>query len=147
MLERKMNTMKPKDNFILVKNQRIESNRRLSEKAKRRLEKSKAENTLKAYSADWSDFSDWCSYHHEQDLPAAPETIVNYINDLADEAKANTVGRRVTAISENHIAAGYNGKNNPAKDSMVRAAMAAIRREKAPSNVASRQSSWKPCTC
>lgn len=125
-----MNTMKPKDNFMLVKNQRIESNRRLSEKAKRRLEKSKAENTLKAYSADWSDFSDWCSYHHEQDLPAAPETIVNYINDLADEAKANTVGRRVTAISENHIAAGYNGKNNPAKDSMVRAAMAAIRREK-----------------
>ena len=122
--------MKPKENFMLIKNQRIETNSRLSEKAKRRLEKSKAENTLRAYSADWSDFSDWCRYHEEQDLPAAPETIVNYINDLADEAKANTVGRRVTAISENHIAAGFAGKNNPAKDTLVRAAMAAIRREK-----------------
>ena len=125
-----MNEMKPKDNFMLIKNQRIETNQRLSEKAKRRLEKSKADNTLRAYSADWSDFSDWCRYHEERDLPAMPETVVNYINDLADEAKANTVSRRVTAISENHIAAGYAGKNNPAKDSLVRAAMAAIRREK-----------------
>ncbi len=122
--------MKPKDNFMLVKNQRIENNRRLSAKAKRRLEKSKADNTLKAYSSDWSDFSDWCRHHGERDLPTAPETIVNYINDLADDAKANTVSRRITAISENHIAAGYSGKNNPAKDGIVRAAMAAIRREK-----------------
>ena len=122
--------MKPKDNFMLVKNQRIESNQRLSAKAKRRLEKSKADNTLKAYSSDWSDFSDWCQHQGERDLPALPETIVNYINDLADDAKANTVSRRVTAISENHIAAGYGGKNNPAKDGIVRAAMAAIRREK-----------------
>lgn len=63
-------------------------------------------------------------------MPAMPETIVNYINDLADDAKANTVSRRITAISENHISAGYGGRNNPAKDGMVRAAMAAIRREK-----------------
>lgn len=125
-----MTEMKSKDNFMLIKNQRIETNHRLSEKSKRRLEKSKADNTLRAYSADWSDFSDWCQYHEERDLPSTPETIVNYINDLADEARANTVSRRVTAISENHIAAGYSGKNNPAKDSLVRAAMAAIRREK-----------------
>ena len=122
--------MKPKENFMLIKNQQIESNHRLSAKAKRRLEKSKADNTLKAYSSDWSDFSDWCQHHKERDLPALPETIVNYINDLADDAKANTVSRRITAISENHIAAGYGGRNNPAKDGMVRAAMAAIRREK-----------------
>ena len=121
--------MNTKDNFMLVKNQRVAANQRLSAKAKRRLEKAKADNTLKAYACDWNDFADWCQYHGERDLPAAPETIVNYINDLADDAKANTVSRRITAISENHIAAGY-GKNNPAKDGMVRAAMAAIRREK-----------------
>lgn len=121
--------MNTKDNFMLVKNQRIASNQRLSAKAKRRLEKAKADNTLKAYACDWNDFADWCQYHGERDLPTTPETIVNYINDLADEAKANTVARRITAISENHIAAGYS-KNNPAKDGMVRAAMAAIRREK-----------------
>ena len=122
--------MRAKKNFLLVKNQRIEQNEHLSEKAKARLGKSKADNTLKAYSADWSDFSDWCHYHGERDLPARPETIVNYLNDLADDAKANTVARRVTAISENHMAAGYTGKNNPAKDALVRTAMEAIRREK-----------------
>ena len=122
--------MRAKKNFLLVKNQRIEQNEHLSEKAKARLGKSKADNTLKAYSADWSDFSDWCHYHGERDLPARPETIVNYLNDLADDAKANTVARRMTAISENHMAAGYTGKNNPAKDALVRTAMEAIRREK-----------------
>ena len=35
--------MNTKDNFMLVKNQRITSNQRLSAKAKRRLEKAKAE--------------------------------------------------------------------------------------------------------
>ena len=49
--------------------------------------------------------------------------------DLADNAKANTVSRRVTAISENHIAGGYQ-ENNPAKHVMVHNAMQAIRREK-----------------
>ena len=122
--------MKPNKSFLLAKNQHIEANRRLSAKAKRRLEKSKAENTIKAYAADWNDFSDWCQDHHQCELPATPETIVNYMNDLADDARANTVSRRVTAISENHIAAGYSGSKNPAKDGMVRAAMSAIRREK-----------------
>ncbi len=121
--------MQPKKNFMLLNNQDVVKNSGLSVKAKRRLAKSKAENTLKAYSCDWSDFSDWCAYHGVCDLPATPESIVNYINDLADDALANTVSRRITAISENHIAAGY-GRNNPAKDGMVRAAMAAIRREK-----------------
>ena len=35
--------MNTKDNFMLVKNQRVAANQRLSAKAKRRLEKAKAE--------------------------------------------------------------------------------------------------------
>lgn len=119
----------PKENFYLLKNADIAANTRLSAKAKRRLAKTKAANTLKAYSSDWSNFVDWCKANGEADLPTTPETIVNYINDLADFLKANTISRRVTAISENHIAAGY-ARENPAKDGLVRAAMAAIRREK-----------------
>lgn len=122
--------MNAKSDFMLIKNIQTDANSRLTEKAKRRLRKSKADNTLRAYASDWSDFSDWCAYQGETALPAAPETIVNYINDLADNAKANTVARRVTAISENHIAAGFPSERNPAKDGMVRAAMASIRREK-----------------
>ena len=105
----------------------------LSGKSRRRLENAKAPNTIKAYDADWRDFVDWCQHHGAIALPTAPETIVNYLNDLADAdaaVKANTVARRVTAISESHIAAGYDREKNPAKAGIVRAAMSAIRREK-----------------
>ncbi len=121
--------MNPKDSFLLGNQRDIEANSRLSAKAKRRMGKAKADNTIKAYGSDWRDFVDWCSFHGEPFLPTTPETIVNYISDLADDAKANTVSRRITAISENHIAAGF-GRNNPAKEGIVRTAMSAIRREK-----------------
>ena len=119
-----------KENFRLERNLDVEANSRLSDKAKKRLASSKSANTLKAYGADWSDFTDWCRAKKCSELPAAPETIVNYMTDLADNAKANTISRRVTAISENHIAAGYDAGHNPAKSGLVRAAMASIRREK-----------------
>lgn len=121
----------PKENptFALAKNRRVEGNAKLSAKSKRRLLKTKADNTLKAYAADWDDFTQWCEYHSAKPLPAEPEQIVNYINDLADYAKANTVSRRLSAISENHAAAGY-AAENPARSDLVRRAMEAIRREK-----------------
>lgn len=118
------------DDFVIRDNVSISENMSLSGKSKQRLKRAKADNTVKAYSADWRDFADWCSHHELCALPAEPETIVNYINDLADNAKANTVSRRITAISENHIAAGYDREANPAKAGIVRAAMSSIRREK-----------------
>ena len=121
--------MKVRDDFLLYNNKDINQNVLLSAKSKRRMRKSKSDNTLKSYSADWNDFTDWCQAHELSPLPCQPEDIVNYINDLADHAKANTVSRRVTAISENHIAAGYQD-SNPAKHVMVHNAMQAIRREK-----------------
>lgn len=121
--------MNIREDFYLIDNDVINNNDILTAKSKRRMQKSKADNTIKSYSADWNDFADWCEVKKVSALPCLPETIVNYINDLADDAKANTVSRRITAISENHIAAGYSS-NNPAKEGMVRNAMRAIRREK-----------------
>lgn len=124
-----MGATKLNKQFVLRNNQQIQNNPKLSLKSKRRLQKSKADNTLRAYEADWTDFYDWCSYRKISSLPAEPETIVNYINDLADHAKANTISRRLSAISENHKAAGYL-QNNPCRDSLVRNALDAIKREK-----------------
>ena len=121
--------MNIRDDFLLYDNKEINKNVLLSAKSKRRMKKAKSDNTLKSYSADWNDFTDWCGAAELCPLPCKPEDIVNYINDLADHAKANTVSRRVTAISENHIAAGYQ-ESNPAKHVMVHNAMQAIRREK-----------------
>jgi site-specific recombinase XerD len=115
--------------FFLKKNNFIQNNKKLSIKSKKRLQKSKADNTLRAYEADWLDFYEWCSFHNSQALPAESETIVNYINDLADNAKANTISRRLSAISENHKAAGY-VDNNPCRGGLVRNALDAIKREK-----------------
>lgn len=115
--------------FVLRKNEFIENNAKLTEKSKKRMQKSKADNTLKAYESDWLDFYDWCSNCAMRALPAEPETIVNYINDLADNAKANTLARRLSAISENHKAAGYE-EDNPCRGGLVRNALDAIRREK-----------------
>jgi len=115
--------------FLLRKNNLIENNSKLSLKSKKRLQKSKADNTLRAYESDWLDFYDWCAHAKLQALPAEPETIVNYINDLADNAKANTVSRRLSAISENHKAASYLD-NNPCRSGLVRNALDAIKREK-----------------
>jgi site-specific recombinase XerD len=115
--------------FVLRKNKFIENNEKLTAKSKKRMQKSKAENTLRAYEADWLDFYEWCSYCKLQALPAESETVVNYINDLADNAKANTVSRRISAISENHKAAGFED-DNPCRGGLVRNALDAIKREK-----------------
>lgn len=115
--------------FVLRKNNFIQQNKKLSLKSKKRLQKTKSDNTMRAYESDWLDFYDWCSFCKLQPLPAEPETIVNYMNDLADHAKANTISRRVSAISENHKAAGH-VSNNPCRDGLVRNALDAIKREK-----------------
>lgn len=118
------------NDFYLDKNTLLEKNASLSIKSKQRLQCAKAKNTIKSYAADWRDFADWCHYHEEKPLPTTPEVIVNYINDLADNAHANTVARRITAISENHIAAGFDLEKNPTRSGLVRSAISAIRREK-----------------
>ncbi len=61
-------------------------------------------------------------------FPATPETIVNYINDLADYAKANTISRRISAISENYNASGH--RDNPCMAPIVKQALRGIRRLK-----------------
>lgn len=101
----------------------------LSDKSIEILSETKAANTVDAYESDWNDFCDWCKYHHMISFPATSETIVNYINDLADYAKVSTIRRRVSAISENYNAAGLSEKN-PCRSWIVREAMIGLNRAK-----------------
>lgn len=117
------------NSFVLKDNNIIMNNANLSNKSKKRMQNVLADNTLSAYESDWRDFYQWCTYHKVNALGATEETIVNYINDLADHAKSNTVSRRLTAISENHKAAGYID-DNPVKSNLVKNALQAIKREK-----------------
>jgi len=114
--------------FYLRHNDVLMNSQKLSLKAKQSILLSKAANTIDAYESDWNDFVDWCAYNHTSYFPASPETIVNYINDLADYAKANTISRRISAISENYNASGLH--ENPCSAALVKNALRGIRRIK-----------------
>jgi site-specific recombinase XerD len=89
--------------------------------------RSKAENTLKAYRSDWAAFEAFCQARGVSSLPAIPATVAAYAAEAARTLKANTVERRLTAISQAHQLAGC---DNPVEDKLVRTVMAGIRRVK-----------------
>ena len=97
----------------------------LSTKALSYMAKAKAENTLRAYTADWADFEAYCKEAGLECLPAAPATVANYLADRAETFKTATLTRHLTAIGAVHTEAGL---QNPAHASIVRLTMAGIKR-------------------
>jgi integrase len=85
----------------------------------------RAKSTLSAYAADWRDFLAWCTSHHVEALPSAPETVALYITQLAGKRRVATVQRRLAAISQYHQDA---GRKTPTEDRLVRKTMSGIRR-------------------
>ena len=117
------------EHFYIRDIKRIKHNQKLTQKSLDVLADTKALSTINAYESDWNDFCDWCNYKKVSFFPATPETIVNYINDLADYAKTSTIRRRISAISENFNAAGLSA-SNPCRDWMVRETLIGLTRIK-----------------
>ena len=90
---------------------------------------SKADNTWRAYRADIRDFADWCMSCGLPALPAQAETVAAYLTYLAPLAKVATVRRRLSAISQQHLAAGL---DSPTHSAVVKLTMQGIRRTHAP---------------
>src|ERR1035441_2096589 len=86
---------------------------------------SKAENTLRGYTADWRDFCGWSEAHGVSPLPATPETVAAYIAECAGHLKPGSIQRRLNAIAEAHKAARL---DSPTHDALVRNTMKGIRR-------------------
>jgi integrase len=83
--------------------------------------------TLRAYRADWRDFSAWCAAHELAALPAEPETVALYLSALAKLGRhAGTIGRRATTIGLVHQ---RQGLASPSAHRMVREALRGIRRK------------------
>jgi site-specific recombinase XerD len=97
------------------------------ESVRRYAQASRAESTLRGYRSDWKDFTNWCSRHWLDSLPAAPSTVAAYISACADRAdlKAGTIQRRVSAIAAFHTVAGH---NSPTTSAEVKLTLAGIRR-------------------
>ncbi len=63
-------------------------------------------NTMRAYRADWRDWSAWCERTHNRCLPAEPRAVRDYLADLAAGKKVSTLRRRLAAVSRVHLQAG-----------------------------------------
>jgi integrase len=95
------------------------------EQAREFARRSKAENTLRGYRADWREFCAWCESHGVHPLPAAPETVASYIAECAGRLKVGSIQRRLNAIAEAHKAV---GAGSPTGAGIVRATLKGIRR-------------------
>ena len=101
---------------------------KLTQEARDYIQDAKAKNTIRAYTSDWKDFTDWCKIQRRESLPATPETVALYITHLARGLKTSTIQRRISSISQAHAAAGY--EDSPTKTAIVRATWQGIRRSK-----------------
>lgn len=88
---------------------------------------SRAENTARAYRADWRTFANWCAAHSIDALPASGDALALFVADRASTCKPATLRRQVVAITRAHAAAGY---QSPAESEAVRAVMCGVARAK-----------------
>lgn len=97
----------------------------------------KAENTLLAYKKDWIDFIQWCAKNKVHPMPADPEMVANYLEEMTRRTyttkggqerpyKLSTIERRLAAISQAHQ---IEQLQSPTSDYVVRTTMQAIRRK------------------
>src|SRR4051812_31303276 len=86
---------------------------------------SKAENTLRGYRADWSDFCQWCESRNLCPLPANADSVAGYIAECAQVLKVGSIQRRLNAIAEAHKAMEL---ESPTHSTTVRNTMKGIRR-------------------
>ena len=98
----------------------------LPETARQYATHAKAENTRRAYASDWQHFCDWCQQRALSPLPAKPETVAEYLAQLASTGKrASTITRRASTIASAHRAAGH---RSPTESELVRVTLQGIRR-------------------
>ena len=71
------------------------------------LKNSKAANTLRAYKADFKDFSGFCTKNGFNSLPTEPKILALYLTHLSSTSKFSTLKRRIASISVIHKIKGH----------------------------------------
>tara|TARA_B100001250_G_scaffold362928_1_gene341948 strand:+ start:32 stop:1015 length:984 start_codon:yes stop_codon:yes gene_type:complete len=71
------------------------------------LRSSKAENTLRAYKADFKDYSSFCAKNGLSSLPTEPKILALYLTHLSATSKFSTLKRRIASISVIHKMKGH----------------------------------------
>lgn len=84
-----------------------------------------SKNTERALKSDLGIFVAWCNARGRRDLPAAPETISRFVDDMAASRAPATVRRYVTSIGVAHRVIGYPTRIN---DPLVKLALQRMHR-------------------
>ena len=71
------------------------------------LKNSKAKNTLRAYQADFRDFSIFCTKNGFNSIPTEPKILSLYLTHLSATSKFSTLKRRIASISVVHKMKGH----------------------------------------
>ena len=71
------------------------------------LRSSKAQNTLRAYKADYRDFTNFCIKHGFKSMPSEPKILSLYLTHLSQTSKFSTLKRRLASISVIHKLSGH----------------------------------------
>ena len=71
------------------------------------LRNSKAANTLRAYQADFKDFSVFCAKNGLSSIPTEPKILSLYLTHLSATSKFSTLKRRIASISVIHKMKGH----------------------------------------
>ena len=79
----------------------------LHEETLNNLKSSKANNTLRAYKSDFSDFTGFCVKHGLKSLPSDPKIVSLYLTHLSKTSKMSTLRRRLVSISMVHKLKGH----------------------------------------
>ena len=107
---------------------------RLVENARDYAKASTAENTNKAYAADWKHFARWCRLKGTNPLPPAPEMIGLYLTDLAAPTNGSpafsvsTIDRRLSGLAWHYA---QRGVSLDRKDPHIASVLAGIKRKHA----------------
>ena len=88
-------------------NELITDIRSLEIETLKNLKNSKAANTLRAYQADFKDFSAFCAKNGLSSMPTEPKILSLYLTHLSANLKFSTLKRRIASISVFHKLKGH----------------------------------------
>ena len=107
---------------------------RLVDAAREYAKVSTAENTNKAYAADWKHFARWCRMKGTDPLPPSTEMVGLYLADLAAPTGpspallVSTIDRRLSGLAWNYVQRGFSLDR---KDRHIASVLAGIKRKHA----------------
>ena len=81
--------------------------KKLHEETLENLKNSKANNTLRAYKADFKDFGAFCAKHGFKSIPTEPKVVSLYLTHLSAKSKISTIKRRLVSIGVVHKLKGH----------------------------------------